>query len=98
LLRRFWHVTVSKNYKEVIMAQVWHDDFQPLKGEAWKVPVKWLHSQLLQCSLNGDEDVVVAVKDKKLYIQGYRTAENEVKLVRSWAEEFPPWGYTPQIR
>ncbi len=77
--------------KEVSMANVWHDDFRPAKDAIWKVPVKWLLDQVLQCDLNGGEYMAIAVKDKKLYIQGYRPAGNAITLRRSWAEEFDPW-------
>jgi hypothetical protein len=88
---------LTKNYREVIMEKevsmlsVWHDDFQPDKEAIWKVPAKWLLSQASQCSLNGEEYMAIAIKDKKLYIHGYRPAGNAIKLIESWAEEFDPW-------
>ena len=83
--------------REVKMANVWYDDFQPLKEGIWKVPIKWLLNQATQCGLNGEEYMAIAVKDKKLYIEGYRPAGNAITLIKSWAEEFEPWPNYPII-
>jgi hypothetical protein len=82
----------------------WHDDFMPSQENCWAVPAKWLLDQVCQCLLADEENLVFACKDGKLYIQGYRPAQEEVKRMgtarrklaiaqsrqTSWAEEFPP--------
>ncbi len=68
-------------------------DVEKQKQMAWQIPTKWLLSQVVNCYMEGKEEIVFAVIENRLYMKGIRQTneENLVLPAEVWFEEFPPW-------
>lgn len=68
-------------------------DVEKQKQLAWRIPTKWLLSQMVNCYLEDVKEIVFAVIDDRLFMKGIRQTneDNLVLPAEGWFEEFPPW-------
>lgn len=69
------------------------DDVKQQMRLAWRMPTKWLLSQMVNCYTEDMKEIVFVVIDDRLYMKGIRQTneENLVMPAEAWFEDFPPW-------